>query len=45
MGIITSINQYAFIKGRFILESVVTAHESFIQLYMKKRGPCTEIRL
>jgi hypothetical protein len=27
MGIITSVNQSAFIKGRFILESVVTNHE------------------
>jgi hypothetical protein len=27
MGINTSVNQSAFIKGRFILESVVTAHE------------------
>lgn len=27
MGIITSINQSAFIKGTFMLESVVIAHE------------------
>jgi hypothetical protein len=27
MGVITSINQSAFINGRFILESVVTTHE------------------
>jgi hypothetical protein len=27
MGIITSVNQSTFIKGTFILESVVTAHE------------------
>jgi hypothetical protein len=27
MNVITAINQSAFIKGRFILESVVTAHE------------------
>jgi hypothetical protein len=27
MNVITTINQSSFIKGRFILESVVTAHE------------------
>jgi SAM-dependent MidA family methyltransferase len=27
MNILTSINHYAFIKGRYILESVVAAHE------------------
>jgi hypothetical protein len=42
MGIITSINQSAFIKGRFILESVVTAHEvlhSVIHEKKRRAGP------
>jgi hypothetical protein len=36
MSIITSINQSTFIKGRFILESVVTAHETLNSMIQSK---------
>ena len=37
MNILTSSNQSAFIKGRFILESVVTAHEVLHSVHSSKR--------
>ena len=36
MNIITSIDQSAFIKGRYILESVVTAHETIHSVVKNK---------
>jgi hypothetical protein len=36
MALITAINQSAFIKGRFILESVVTTHETLHSMVQDK---------
>jgi hypothetical protein len=36
IGRLSSQNQYAFIKGRYIFESVVTAHEIVHEVHRRK---------